>query len=514
MKYIVFIMLLATILFVTTGCSDPTEKARVKLKELNVDYSPQGFIDATEKYDIVVVELFIRSGFYISGEVGENALETAVDNGHNDMVKLLLEANAPATEWELETAVDNGHDEMVKLLLEANAPATEDALETAVDNGHNDMVKLLLEANAPATEWELETAVDNGHDEIVQLLLEANVPATEDALETAVDNGHNDIVKLLLGANAPVTERALYVAVDDGRDEIVEQLLRAGFDTKEGVGQDALNAATLNGHDEIVKLLLDAGVISPIEELLDSMVSVPGGTFRMGEFIGEGGEHEQPVHSVTVPSFRMGKYEVTLAQWDVCVTDGGCGGYRPDNEGWGQEWDRGRRPVINASWDDIQEFINWLNNKTSGKFRLPTEAEWEYTARAGSSTKYHFGDDVSQLCQYGNHADTNTGYDWRNKTCSDGEPERSSVVGRYQPNEYGLYDMHGNVWECVQDCWNNSYAGAPRDGRAWTSGDCDRRVVRGGSWYSTPWYLRSAYRYGRSRSYRASDLGFRLAQDL
>ena len=240
------------------------------------------------------------------------------------------------------------------------------------------------------------------------------------------------------------------------------------------------------------------------------MVDIPGGTFRMGDLSGEGDDDERPVHTVTVPAFRMGKYEVTFAQWDACVADGGCGGYRPDDEGWG----RGNRPVINVSWEDAQSYIDWLNHKTGGKFRLPTEAEWEYAARAGSTTKYHFGDSESQLCRYANHADSSTDYSNRNKSCSDGVGERTATVGRYQPNSYGTYDMHGNVWEWVQDCWNDSYVGAPTDGNAWTRGDCSRRVYRGGSWYNTLGGATSAYRNKDPRIDRYSHLGFRLAQDI
>ena len=132
-----------------------------------------------------------------------------------------------------------------------------------------------------------------------------------------------------------------------------------------------------------------------------------------------------------------------------------------------------------VSWNDAQAFIAWLAEQTGETYRLPTEAEWEYAARAGSTTKYHFGNSDSQLCRYANHADTITGYKWRNKSCSDGVGKRTASVGRYQPNSYGLYDMHGNVNEWVQDCWNDSYAGAPSDGRAGHCGDCSRRGLRG-----------------------------------
>ena len=256
--------------------------------------------------------------------------------------------------------------------------------------------------------------------------------------------------------------------------------------------------------------LAEARQTALVREYAGEMVSIPGGTFRMGDLSGEGDDDERPVHTVTVLAFRMGKYEVTFDRWDACVADGGCGGYRPEDEGWG----RGNRPVINVSWDDAQLFIEWLNSKTGGNFRLPTEAEWEYAARAGSTTKYHFGDSESQLCRYANHADDSTDYSNRNKSCSDGIGKRSAAVGRYQPNAFGLHDMHGNVWEWVQDCWNDSYVSAPTDGRAWTSGDCNQRVRRGGSWYNTSSGGSSSNRAFSDRwDNESSTQGFRLAQE-
>ena len=233
------------------------------------------------------------------------------------------------------------------------------------------------------------------------------------------------------------------------------------------------------------------------EQYSGEMVSIPGGSFRMGDMSGEGLSSEKPVHSVSVPAFRLGKYEVTFAQWDACVADGGCGGYRPDDAGWG----RGNRPVINVSWDNAQSFIDWLNSKTGGNFRLPTEAEWEYAARAVSTTKYSWGNDV--IGQNRANCNYECGDRWGH----------TAPAGSFSANAWGLHDMHGNVWEWVQDCWNDSYAGAPTDGRAWTQGDCGRRVVRGSSWPNDAWYLRSAYRLWSSRSGHSHDLGFRLAQD-
>ena len=245
------------------------------------------------------------------------------------------------------------------------------------------------------------------------------------------------------------------------------------------------------------------------EELAGEMVEIPGGFFPMGPMGGVGYEWEKPVHTVKVPTFKIGKYEVTFAQWDACVADGGCGGYRPEDEGWGRD----NRPVIHISWHDALKYIDWLNCKTGGDYRLPTEAEWEYAVRAGSVSIYHFGNDGSQLCRYANHADASTDYDWRNKACSDGVGVGTAMVGRYQPNDYGLHDMYGNVWEWVQDCWNESYEGAPIDGSAWWGGDCNRHVVRGGSWYLPYTMIRSTARGQESRSSRDPTGGFRLVQD-
>ena len=235
----------------------------------------------------------------------------------------------------------------------------------------------------------------------------------------------------------------------------------------------------------------------PVRALVGEMVSIPDGTFRMGDLSGEGSHFEIPVHSVTVPAFQLGKYQVTLAQWNACFADGGCNGYRP------YCWDYGNNlPVRYVSWDDVQSFIGWLNNKTGGTYRLPTEAEWEYAARAGTTTEYSWGDEIGR-----NQAN----YD----SFSFGESpyERTAPVGSFPSNPWGLHDMHGNVREWVQDCWNYSYEGAPTDGSAWTSGDCRFRVLRGGSYMDAGYGLRSARRNPGFPSYRGFDYGFRLAQD-
>ena len=238
-------------------------------------------------------------------------------------------------------------------------------------------------------------------------------------------------------------------------------------------------------------------LVAVLKKLTEDMVEIPGGTFRMGDLSGEGFENERPVHSVSLPAFRMSKYEVTFDQWDTCVADGGCGNYTPNDNGWG----RGNRPVINVSWYDIRSFIFWLNSKTTGGYHLPTESEWEYAARAGSTTEYSWGNSIGY-----NRANCND-------DCGD-RWERAAPVGRFPANAWGLHDMHGNVWEWVQGCSIHSYEGAPTDGSAWIKGCRTHPVVRGGSWATGPRYLRSAYRarYGH-RSRNSGHQGFRLAQD-
>ena len=176
--------------------------------------------------------------------------------------------------------------------------------------------------------------------------------------------------------------------------------------------------------------------------------------------------------SVSVPAFRLGKYEVTFAQWDACVAGGGCGGYRPPDEGWG----RGNRPVINVSRNDAQSYIDWLNSRTGGGYRLPTEAEWEYAARAGSTALYLWGSNTIGSSNRANCVDYVCGDRW----------EHTAPVGSFPPNAWGFHDMAGNVDEWVQDCSFGFFydRSTPTDGSAWEDEDCEFRVIRGGGWYS------------------------------
>ena len=245
-----------------------------------------------------------------------------------------------------------------------------------------------------------------------------------------------------------------------------------------------------------------------------SMIVVKGGTFTMGSPEKEKGRQsdEGPQRKVTVKSLAVGKYEITFGEWDVCVKEGVCKN-KPDDEGWGRD----KQPVINVSWEDIQSYVSWLSKKTGEKYRLLTEAEWEYIARAGSITPYSFGDKIADLCQYANGADQSSGYRWRNKQCSDGVGKKTAPVGSFKPNAFNIYDVHGNVWEWVEDCWWKSYKVASSDGSAWlskTPSVCKRRIVRGSSWAESPKSLRSANRSSNLKTHRANNYGFRVAREL
>jgi len=235
------------------------------------------------------------------------------------------------------------------------------------------------------------------------------------------------------------------------------------------------------------------------------MVVIPAGSFRMGSPSGEADrqDDEGPQHNVSIRAFALASTEVTFAQWDACVSDGGCR-HRPEDEGWG----RGNRPVINVSWNDAQEYVRWLSRKTGEEYRLPSEAEWEYSARAGTTTRFSTGN-----CITTGQANFNGNYPANG--CPKGQYRRRTVaVGSFSPNAFGLHDMHGNVWEWVQDCWNDSYRGAPSDGSAWMSGDCGRAVLRGGSWGYNGQDLRSAFRYRGPRDLRNDFTGFRPARSV
>jgi formylglycine-generating enzyme required for sulfatase activity len=230
------------------------------------------------------------------------------------------------------------------------------------------------------------------------------------------------------------------------------------------------------------------------------MVVLPAGEFMMGSAADERDHYgnEDPLHRVTIARpLAVSKFEVTFEQWDACVAIGACAHVPDSNMG------RGTQPVINVSWDNVQQYVAWISTMTGRPYRLLSEAEWEYAARAGTTTAFSWGDEIGK-----NNADCNgCGSEW--------DSRRTAPVGSFAPNQFGLYDMHGNVWEWVEDCLHTNYEGAPKDGSAWIAqGDCNHRVVRGGSWAGYPVGLRSALRFWYSADDHGNDLGFRVARTL
>jgi formylglycine-generating enzyme required for sulfatase activity/uncharacterized caspase-like protein len=239
------------------------------------------------------------------------------------------------------------------------------------------------------------------------------------------------------------------------------------------------------------------------------MVVVPAGTFSMGSPAIEPDRYsyyEAQVRVTIAAPFSAGKYAVTFDEWDACVADGGCNGYKPADRGWG----RGKRPVINVDWDDAKAYAAWLSRKTGKTYRLLSEAEREYVTRAGTTTPFWWGSSITPK-----QANYDGSVDPYNGGGSKGEYRQRTVhVDSFEPNPWGLYNVHGNVWEWTEDCWNDSNTGNPGDGRARTTGACFERMVRGGSWVDGPRRLRSANRLWYRIDGRGDNQGFRLARTL
>jgi formylglycine-generating enzyme required for sulfatase activity len=239
------------------------------------------------------------------------------------------------------------------------------------------------------------------------------------------------------------------------------------------------------------------------------MTVIAPGAFTMGSPTTELGRagSENPQHLVTIGhKFAFGRFSVTFDEWDACVADGGCGGYSPADQGWG----RGKRPVVNVSWNQAQAYLAWLSHKTGRTYRLPTEAEREYAARAGTTTPFWWGSSITT-----DEANYNGSYTYGDDGVH-GETRGQSVpVDSFLPNPWGLFQMHGNVSEWTQDCWHdNYYADPPTDGSAWIFPDCPLRVRRGGSIGSPPQVLRSAARLSGPQAKGQPFIGFRVVRPL
>lgn len=249
-----------------------------------------------------------------------------------------------------------------------------------------------------------------------------------------------------------------------------------------------------------------------------ALIVVAPGEFTMGSDLKESGHpDEKPAHKVSIgKAFAMGKYEVTFDEWDACSADGRCPKVSDDDLG------RGSRPVINVRWTDAKAYVAWLSEKTGKTYRLPSESQWEYAARAGTQTPWFWGEAEDTFgsriaCKFANTHDesgkaAHPNYVWSNHKCDDGFGE-TAPTGKYQPNGFGLYDMLGNVREWVEDC-HGEYKDAPADGSARVVDVCEKRIVRGGAWIDGPSTTRSAYRHPLPDSHRNYQVGFRVARDL
>ncbi|CAK9039356.1 Formylglycine-generating enzyme (FGE) (C-alpha-formylglycine-generating enzyme 1) (Sulfatase-modifying factor 1) [Durusdinium trenchii] len=239
-------------------------------------------------------------------------------------------------------------------------------------------------------------------------------------------------------------------------------------------------------------------------DICPDMAALPAGSFRMGSPPGEQvrADTEGPVTDISLAQpFAIATHEVTYDQWQACADEGGCRGYIPSDLGWG----RGNRPVTNVSYEDALAYITWLSSKTGHDYRLPSEAEWEFAARAGGTAAFSFGAGVSP-----NNANYNGNYPYLGDK---GEFRgRTTPVGSFAPNNFGLYDMHGNVWEWTADCWTPDHGGAPVDGAAVKTAACTAHVIKGGAWNTGGWRLRAAHRLDKAVGARENDIGFRVAR--
>ncbi len=232
------------------------------------------------------------------------------------------------------------------------------------------------------------------------------------------------------------------------------------------------------------------------------MVYIPSGSFLRGSPEGEGSKNEKPQRKITVEPFFTGKFQVTQAQWRVIASLPKVKHDLKPNPSYFKGDDL---PVEQVSWGDAVEFCARLSKHTGKEYRLPSEAEWEYACRAGKTTPFHFGETIT-----GELANYDASRTYANEPSGEYR-EKTTPVGSFPPNAFGLYDMHGNVWEWCAGTWLDNYENAPTEGSAWLSGKSSKKVTRGGSWFNSPWYCRSACRKSLNSFYHCNHNGFRVA---
>jgi formylglycine-generating enzyme required for sulfatase activity len=268
-----------------------------------------------------------------------------------------------------------------------------------------------------------------------------------------------------------------------------------------------LRSAPIEGLDEPARVMQPTKVwqvYGRIAEFGDCfncprMRVIPPGEFTMGSSSRNESDTEKPHRVLIMSPFAVSKYEVTFDQWNVCVANGGCG----DHGRVSQKQEHGSQPVTDVTWNDAKDYVSWLSASTGKQYRLLSEAEWEYAARAGTATSYFFGDTITP--EQARYAD-------RENRAS---PQQAFFVGSFPSNAFGLHDMHGNVWEWVEDCWHEHYTkNVPIDGSAWKDEDCDSHVLRGGSWIDSEYSIRSASRASGNGATGTKTVGIRIARTL
>jgi formylglycine-generating enzyme required for sulfatase activity len=404
--------------------------------------------------------------------------------------------------------------------LDLEMTATTDGAVNEIDNAEAAPTSLneISQANATAT----ETPADSSPTEGEQSSEPLPVP-TASEVEREVDEPPDELA--ISGANDGSTDAAPPAAPSQSPPEEGQPSTPDPAVAATG-GQDSPTEQTVAAIDETTQTAPARSVLVPGAgetfrdcTLCPAMVKIPPGKFTMGSSEGEEGRQtsEGPPRLVTFTKpFAIGQHEITIGDWDACVKDGGCK-LQIKDEGWGRE----NRPAINVSWEDITtQYLPWLAKRTGHAYRLPTEAEWEYAARAladgKAATRFSFGNSAEEICAFANGADATAKEQsggGAGADCRDGYAT-TAPIGTFKPNTFGVYDMHGNVWEWVEDCWSESYDEAPTDGSARVTGDCGSRVVRGGSWNSDVPKLRSAARGWNQPSGRNRSIGFRVVREL